>query len=39
MENTIRWRTVQDADGNEKRESNAKIVKWSDGRLVGLFVY
>uniref|UniRef100_A0A914HUH7 RNA polymerase-associated protein LEO1 n=1 Tax=Globodera rostochiensis TaxID=31243 RepID=A0A914HUH7_GLORO len=33
MENTIRWRTVRDAQGNEKRESNAKIVRWSDGSM------
>ncbi|CAK5064705.1 unnamed protein product [Meloidogyne enterolobii] len=32
LENTIRWRTVRDEQGNEKRESNAKIVRWSDGR-------
>lgn len=36
MENTIRWRNVVDAEGNEKRESNAKIVRWSDGRF-GVF--
>ncbi|KAI3410088.1 Paf1 complex component [Globodera pallida] len=33
MENTIRWRTVRDGQGNEKRESNAKIVRWSDGSM------
>lgn len=32
VENTIRWRLGLDEDGNLKRESNAKIVRWSDGR-------
>ncbi|KAH9392762.1 Paf1 complex component [Tyrophagus putrescentiae] len=32
VENTIRWRRVVDEDGNEvDRESNARIVRWSDG--------
>ena len=34
VENTVRWRYAQDEDGNEIRESNARIVRWSDGRLV-----
>eukprot|EP01105_Mastigella_eilhardi_P005628 TRINITY_DN17288_c0_g1_i1.p1 TRINITY_DN17288_c0_g1~~TRINITY_DN17288_c0_g1_i1.p1 ORF type:complete len:359 (+),score=92.67 TRINITY_DN17288_c0_g1_i1:31-1077(+) len=29
--NVIRWRTVIDESGLEKKESNARIVKWSDG--------
>ncbi|XP_053784405.1 RNA polymerase-associated protein LEO1 [Desmodus rotundus] len=33
VENTIRWRTRQDEAGNEIKESNARIVKWSDGSL------
>lgn len=33
MENTIRWRYSQDEGGNEIRESNARIVKWSDGSM------
>lgn len=32
VENTIRWRTRRDEEGNEIKESNARIVKWSDGR-------
>ena len=40
VENTIRWRKRLDGDGNEMldeegrpiRESNARFVKWSDGR-------
>ncbi len=31
-ENSIRWRKVVDADGNEVKQSNAKFVRWSDGR-------
>ena len=32
VENTIRWRTATDPKtGEEVRESNARIVKWSDG--------
>lgn len=34
VENTIRWRVKRDEEGNETRESNARIVKWSDGRYV-----
>lgn len=34
VENTIRWRVKRDEEGNEARESNARIVKWSDGRCV-----
>ncbi|KAI6234740.1 hypothetical protein M3Y99_00763400 [Aphelenchoides fujianensis] len=34
VENTIRWRNVHDPEtGEVKRESNAKIVKWSDGTM------
>ncbi|XP_035216363.1 RNA polymerase-associated protein LEO1-like [Stegodyphus dumicola] len=33
VENTIRWRKVYDDDGNEVKESNARIIKWSDGSL------
>lgn len=31
VENTIRWRKIADASGNETTQSNARIVKWSDG--------
>lgn len=31
VENTIRWRKVTQPDGTDKIESNAKIVRWSDG--------
>ena len=33
VENTIRWRSVKDEDGNEVKESNARVVKWSDGTM------
>lgn len=32
-ENTIRWRFAQDEEGNIVKESNAKIVRWSDGSM------
>nr|XP_012618919.1 RNA polymerase-associated protein LEO1-like isoform X4 [Microcebus murinus] len=32
VENTIRWRVRRDEEGNKIKESNARIVKWSDGR-------
>lgn len=31
VENTIRWRDFMDDDGNIKKESNARFVRWSDG--------
>lgn len=33
VENTMRWRWVKDEHGVEQRQSNARIVKWSDGSL------
>ena len=36
VENTIRWRDTIDENGNVLHESNARIVRWSDGRLVSL---
>ncbi|KAF4101624.1 RNA polymerase-associated protein LEO1 [Onychostoma macrolepis] len=33
VENTIRWRSRRDEEGNELKESNARIVKWSDGSM------
>ncbi|XGW28959.1 hypothetical protein V3C99_008621 [Haemonchus contortus] len=32
-ENTIRWRFAHDADGNVIKESNTRIVRWSDGTM------
>ncbi|XP_068716081.1 RNA polymerase-associated protein LEO1-like [Montipora foliosa] len=31
VENTIRWRFRKDKEGNEVKESNARVVRWSDG--------
>lgn len=33
MSNTIRWREDLDEEGNAVKESNARIVKWSDGSM------
>ncbi|XP_029807924.1 RNA polymerase-associated protein LEO1-like [Suricata suricatta] len=33
VENTIRWRKRRDEEGNEVKESNARVVRWSDGSL------
>lgn len=33
VSNTIRWREFIDEMGHPKRESNARIVKWSDGSM------
>ncbi|GMR47945.1 hypothetical protein PMAYCL1PPCAC_18140, partial [Pristionchus mayeri] len=33
VENTIRWRSFETEDGEEMKESNAKMVKWSDGSM------
>ncbi|XP_065835273.1 RNA polymerase-associated protein LEO1-like isoform X1 [Oscarella lobularis] len=33
VENTIRWRSVKDENGDEMKESNARIVRWSDGSM------
>ncbi|XP_052223769.1 RNA polymerase-associated protein LEO1-like isoform X2 [Dreissena polymorpha] len=41
VENTIRWRSLKDEDGNDlkdelgqvKKESNARVVRWSDGSM------
>ncbi|CAI4221354.1 unnamed protein product [Auanema sp. JU1783] len=33
VENTLRWRYSKDANGVELKESNAKMVRWSDGSM------
>jgi len=34
VENTIRWRNIKDPEtGEVKKQSNAKIIKWSDGSM------
>ena len=34
VENTIRWRKKINEEGTEEKESNARIVQWTDGRFV-----
>ncbi|KAI5116867.1 hypothetical protein M0805_005835 [Coniferiporia weirii] len=31
VENTIRWRWTKDEFGQDKRQSNSRIIRWSDG--------
>ncbi|XP_070260648.1 RNA polymerase-associated protein LEO1-like [Myotis yumanensis] len=33
VENTMRWRVRRDTEGNEIKESNTRMVKWSDGSM------
>ncbi|KAF5355259.1 hypothetical protein D9758_006040 [Tetrapyrgos nigripes] len=33
VENTVRWRWTKDEYGNEARQSNGRIIRWSDGTL------
>ncbi|XP_040824384.1 RNA polymerase-associated protein LEO1-like [Ochotona curzoniae] len=33
VENTIRWRIRRDEEGRKIKESNARVVKWSDGSM------
>lgn len=33
VENTLRWRWTKDELGQEVRQSNARVVRWSDGTL------
>lgn len=33
VSNTIRWREFLDDDGNHVKESNARMVRWSDGSM------
>ncbi|XP_077483926.1 another transcription unit [Amblyomma americanum] len=33
VENTVRWRYIYDKMGNPVRQSNARIIKWSDGSM------
>ncbi|KAF8909343.1 Leo1-like protein-domain-containing protein [Gymnopilus junonius] len=33
VENTLRWRWTKDENGQDKRESNARVIRWSDGTL------
>lgn len=33
VENTIRWRHAKDDEGADIKESNARVVRWSDGTM------
>jgi RNA polymerase-associated protein LEO1 len=33
VENTIRWKYDKDSEGNLFKQSNARMVKWSDGSM------
>ncbi|KAF5373250.1 hypothetical protein D9615_007458 [Tricholomella constricta] len=33
VENTVRWRWMKDEVGVERRQSNSRIIRWSDGTL------
>jgi RNA polymerase-associated protein LEO1 len=33
VENTIRWREVFAKDGSLVKESNTRVIKWSDGSM------
>jgi len=33
VENTVRWGWVKDKDGQDRRQSNAHVIRWSDGSM------
>ncbi|KAG7093764.1 hypothetical protein E1B28_007412 [Marasmius oreades] len=33
VENTVRWRWIKDEAGNDVKQSNSRIIRWSDGTL------
>ncbi|EIN06136.1 hypothetical protein PUNSTDRAFT_106334 [Punctularia strigosozonata HHB-11173 SS5] len=33
VENTVRWRWTKDKNGVDRRQSNARVIRWSDGTL------
>lgn len=33
VENTVRWRWTKDELGQDKRQSNSRVIRWSDGSL------
>ncbi|KAJ7224452.1 RNA polymerase II-associated protein [Mycena pura] len=33
VENTMRWRWTKDAEERDRRQSNSRIIRWSDGTL------
>ncbi|KAJ4473683.1 RNA polymerase II-associated protein [Lentinula aciculospora] len=33
VENTIRWKWIKDGYGGDRRQSNSRIIRWSDGTM------
>lgn len=33
VENTVRWRWTKDESGQDRRQSNSRVIRWSDGTL------
>ncbi|KAF7370858.1 hypothetical protein MSAN_00719500 [Mycena sanguinolenta] len=33
VENTVRWRWTKDAEDRDRRQSNSRVIRWSDGTL------
>ncbi|KAF8506369.1 RNA polymerase II-associated protein [Hysterangium stoloniferum] len=33
VENTVRWRWIKDEEGNDRKQSNSRFIRWSDGSL------
>ncbi|KAI0343082.1 Leo1-domain-containing protein [Trametopsis cervina] len=33
VENTVRWRWTKDEDGRDRRQSNSRVIRWSDGSM------
>ncbi|RDB23861.1 RNA polymerase-associated protein LEO1 [Hypsizygus marmoreus] len=33
VENTVRWRWIKDENGLDRRQSNSRVIRWSDGTL------
>ncbi|KZT27839.1 Leo1-domain-containing protein [Neolentinus lepideus HHB14362 ss-1] len=33
VENTVRWRWVKDENGQYRKQSNSRVIRWSDGSL------
>ncbi|KAJ8515711.1 hypothetical protein ONZ45_g6884 [Pleurotus djamor] len=33
VENTVRWRWIKDQNGHERKQSNSRVIRWSDGSM------
>ncbi|KAG9223731.1 hypothetical protein CCMSSC00406_0004928 [Pleurotus cornucopiae] len=33
VENTVRWRWIKDGNGQDRKQSNSRVIRWSDGSL------